>query len=98
MCKWNDKIEMEVLTTAQSSHTGKEYMKMVGIDRCLVPIIKALNAGGVPTISSCCGHGKMRGIISLKDGRQLVVSSDMKTGLWLTHEGYAPTTKPPAPK
>jgi hypothetical protein len=43
------------------------------IDRCIAPIVKALNDGGVPTIASCCGHGNLPGLISLVDGRHLVI-------------------------
>lgn len=44
------------------------------IDRCIAPIVRALNEGGVATIASCCGHGHMPGIISLADGRHLMVA------------------------
>lgn len=43
----------------------------VWCDPCLVPLIKALNDGGVRTIASCCGHGATEGWIALGDGRQL---------------------------
>ena len=38
------------------------------IDYCIHPIIAALNAGGVPTIASCCGHKERLGMIMLEDG------------------------------
>ena len=37
-----------------------------------------MNAGGVYTRSSCCGHRKMPGRIDLGDGRVLVVLEDAK--------------------
>ena len=43
------------------------------IDHCIHRIVAALNAGGVGTIASCCGHGKMKGNIVLDDGRTLIV-------------------------
>jgi len=43
----------------------------VWCDPCLVPLIRALNDGGVRTIASCCGHGTVEGWIALADGRQL---------------------------
>ena len=43
------------------------------IDLCLAHIIAALNAGGVETRASCCGHGMQDGSIVLADGRELVV-------------------------
>lgn len=39
------------------------------IDSCIHDIVAALNAGGVPTRASCCGHGKQPGNILLEDGR-----------------------------
>ena len=38
------------------------------IDYCIHHIVAALNAAGVYTESSCCGHGIIKGIISLEDG------------------------------
>jgi len=43
------------------------------IDHCISQIIAALNAGGVQTIASCCGHKRMLGEIMLRDGRELLV-------------------------
>jgi DNA-binding NtrC family response regulator len=43
------------------------------IDYCIADIVAALNAGGIVTIASCCGHGKTDGIISLEDGRELLI-------------------------
>lgn len=45
----------------------------VWCDPCLVPLVKALNDGGLPTVASCCGHGKLPGKIALKDGRELFI-------------------------
>ena len=47
--------------------------KVQCIDWCIHRIVAALNAGGVETVASCCGHGKMDGNIILADGRTLVV-------------------------
>lgn len=48
------------------------------IDFCIADIVAALNAANIKTVASCCGHpntehGKKRGIISLEDGRELLV-------------------------
>ena len=43
------------------------------IDKCIAHIVAALNAGGIETVASCCGHGKMNGRIDLADGRYLVI-------------------------
>lgn len=47
--------------------------KVRSIDWCIHQIVAALNAGGVPTAASCCGHGKNDGSIVLADGRELVI-------------------------
>ena len=46
--------------------------KVQCIDSCIHHIVAALNAGGVRTVASCCGHGKMKGNI-LEDGRVLII-------------------------
>ena len=43
------------------------------IDRCISHIVAALNAGGVRTVASCCGHKKTKGVITLADGRVLII-------------------------
>ncbi len=43
------------------------------IDYCIHHIVAALNAGGVRTLASCCGHKKMPGRIDLEDGRILEI-------------------------
>ena len=45
----------------------------VYIDPCLAQIVQALNDAGIPTRSSCCGHGKVVGCIALEDGRDLLI-------------------------
>lgn len=37
----------------------------VEIDKCLMPIITALNNAGIKTIASCCGHTFQPSIVSL---------------------------------
>ena len=46
------------------------------IDFCIHHIVAALNAGGVRTVASCCGHGKMKGNIILEDGRVLIIQEN----------------------
>lgn len=43
------------------------------IDHCIHQIVAALNAGNVGTTASCCGHGDMNGMITLQDGRVLII-------------------------
>ena len=46
------------------------------IDACIAPIVQALNDIGVETIASCCGHNRLCGVISLKDGRELLIANN----------------------
>lgn len=52
------------------------------IDFCIHHLIAALNAGGVHTVASCCGHGEIPGRIDLEDGRTLVVVEDVNQLVW----------------
>ena len=56
------------------------------IDFCIHQIVAALNAGGIRTVASCCGHGKMLGRIALEDGRTLVVADDATQVVWQSLE------------
>ena len=47
--------------------------RVCGIDFCIADIVAALNAGGVNTIASCCGHGQIDGDILLEDGRTIKI-------------------------
>lgn len=46
-----------------------------GIDPCIAPLVEALNNTGFRTVASCCGHGHRPGVISLDDGRELIVAT-----------------------
>ena len=46
------------------------------IDFCIHHIVAALNAGGIRTVASCCGHEKMPGRIDLEDGRTLAIANN----------------------
>lgn len=54
--------------------------KVTCIDHCIHQIVAALNAGGVPTVACCCGHGTQRGRIDLEDGRTLWIESAIERG------------------
>ncbi len=45
-----------------------------GIDYCIADIVAALNAANIITVASCCGHGRIKAIISLEDGREVYVN------------------------
>lgn len=48
----------------------------VWCDPEIADLVAALNAGGVPTVASCSGHGKRPGNIALSDGRELIIAKD----------------------
>lgn len=54
--------------------------RVVHIDRCIHAIVAGLNAAGLATVASCCGHGQTDGRIDLEDGRVLVVMRAEKNG------------------
>lgn len=78
MCKWGTSTPLTVTIPSHLSHTGKERQAQKGIDSCIADIVRALNAGGVKTISSCCGHSKSDGSIMLAEGRELVIREQTK--------------------
>lgn len=78
MCKWGDTVDVTVKIPADLSHTGTPQMKLTPIDRCIAPIVKALQAAGIDMRGSCCGHGNGSGIIELQDGRIIVVRRKRK--------------------
>lgn len=45
----------------------------VWCDQCIAPLVAALNAGGIATVASCCGHGRRPGAIAFADGRELII-------------------------
>lgn len=73
MCEWGNTTLVSVPIPADLSHTGQERNDWKPIDSCIASIVRALNAGGVDTRSSCCGHGKEDGRIDLADGRVLIL-------------------------
>ena len=82
MCKWDDTIIVPVPLPARLSYTGRDRVALKAVDRCIAPIVSALNAAGVNTLSSCCGHDGRDGEIDLADGRTLVVRRR-----WNTRDG-----------
>jgi len=59
MCEWGDTVVIDI--------DGLP----IDVDRCISGIVIALNAAGLKTIASCCGHGKQPGVIALRDGREI---------------------------
>lgn len=79
MCERGDTVLVSVVVPALRSHTGEDRPAGREVDRCIAPIVRALNAGGVHTMSSCCGHGVRPGSVLLADGRELLVCPDLDT-------------------
>ena len=52
---------------------GPNGLPTVWCDPCIADLVGALNAGGLPTVASCCGHHLRDGSIVLVDGRELLV-------------------------
>lgn len=76
MCKWGTEEKVLVTIPADLSYTGKERKAIKGIDKCIAPIVRALENGGVKMRGSCCGHGKTDGHIHLQDGRILIIKQN----------------------
>jgi hypothetical protein len=53
----------------------RHNLRLWPVDGCIAPIVAALNAAGVTTTGSCCGHGAVAGTILLADGRVLVITT-----------------------
>jgi len=75
MCEWGNDVKLSVPIPSELSHTGELRWDIKGIDECIAPIIQALNHAGIYTSQSCCGHGKGDGIITLHDGRIIIIKA-----------------------
>ena len=67
MCKHGDTVVVPIWSSNQRKMIGRD------IDRCLVPLVKVLNAGGLETAASCCGHGYVPPSVILADDTWLVI-------------------------
>lgn len=77
MCKRGDMVS--VPQSDLPAYAGND--DMVLIDRCITPMVLALNRAGIVTISSCCGHGEGPGEIMLADGRKLSIDEVVRPAL-----------------
>lgn len=64
MCQWGNTVCIEI--------DGQP----IDVDRCIAPIVAALNACGMKTRASCCGHGEQPGNIALWDGREIIIAAN----------------------
>ena len=90
MCKWGTETVLSLVIPADLSHTGAEYIKEVGVDACIAPLVKALNDAGIRTRTSCCGHGRTLGRIQLVDGRTLEIIGFLNAKLSLPQHQEKP--------
>jgi hypothetical protein len=74
MCEWGDTVLLVVPIPASCSHTGEFRWALKPIDRCIAPLVSALNSAGLYTGGACCGHGKSNGCISMHDGTVLTIT------------------------
>ena len=74
MCHETEKVLVKIPNDLSS--TGRNKWKLAQIDKCIAPIVKALQEGGIDMRGSCCGHNKVDGTIHLQDGRMLVIKKD----------------------
>lgn len=49
---------------------------VVEIDYCVARLVAALEAGGLRSIASCCGHGKMPPTVLLEDRTYVVLLTE----------------------
>ena len=73
--KCRDTVPVSVTIPADLSCTGMERKAEKPIDKCLAPIVAALESAGIKMYGSCCGHGIVDGDIQLQDGRMIVILS-----------------------
>lgn len=73
MCNWGEDVELLIPVDARDSHTGEARWARKKVDRCIAPLVKALNDAGAYTRTSCCGHWTKQGEIRLQDGTSILV-------------------------
>lgn len=95
MCKQGTSTPLPVRIPAHLSRMGKSCWDIKDVDSCIATIVQSLNACGVITVASCCGHGKRPGNIALADGRELVIVLDYESGR-LIDKLFPPINEPPA--
>lgn len=76
MCEHGDTVSVRVKIVADLACDGVEKWKDAQIDRCIAPLVRALQRGGIDMRACCCGHGKRNGHIILADGRAMVLRTE----------------------
>ncbi len=83
MCDHGDTILVGVKISADLSHSGEAYWKRTKIDRCIAPLVNALQEAQIDMRGSCCGHGQGIGDIHLQDGRLLLILPPDASDAWM---------------
>jgi hypothetical protein len=78
-------VLVEVTIAADLSYTGKERQAVKPLDCCVANLVQVLNAAGVQTRGSCCGHGS-EGEIILGDGHVMKLRPGVAHSLNHPHE------------
>ena len=79
MCERNDTVPVELLVPGWLAWEGVDTVKTKDVDRCIAPLVVALNEVGMTTVASCCGHGRLPGRITLVDHRDILIVPEDKT-------------------
>ena len=79
MCRHGEEILLTVPVPAELSADRSPRWAYKGIDKCIAPLVDALNNAEIYTASCCCGHGDELGHIWLQDGRILIVLPNQAT-------------------
>lgn len=80
MCKHGEDVLVRVRIPTDLSCSGIARWKEARIDRCIAPIVKALQEAGINMRGSCCGHGE-DGFIQLEDGRYFLILPNRQAAL-----------------
>jgi hypothetical protein len=73
ICPCTTTIDVGCEIPSGYSHTRKRHKKICSIDKCLAPLIRALQAAKIVTTGCCCGHGECDGTVVFEDGTRLIV-------------------------
>jgi hypothetical protein len=73
--------------------TRRAFGEYASVDRCIAPLVAALNATGFETVASCCGHGRQPGNVILRDGREIFIAPDFDTAR-LVNAAFPPINDP----
>lgn len=82
-CPCGQTQDVAVLIPADLSCIGYSRFKSAALDKCIAPLVRALQHAGINMRSSCCGHGIGEGEITLDDGRLLIILSPEQANKYL---------------